>query len=243
MQGNEEIDFTEWPDSVDSDSDWIVDEYISMEVELQPDDTKEEESVWAEVPKSVSRLKECFPKFTSHTVLYLEQHGLPKDVAVEVIDYLIPYKIGDLASMKLWESVSNCIADSGYYELLQYFLLDLDIYHTRRINNQRNLLKAVVDHNVELLKIMIKKYEGRTNVAMHFEHKGWGNPMPGRVQNEFDIVMLNALEHTSRNGFFEGMKIIDRSYFGSYKTVIGKALDAKHKNEEMIEFILSKPHY
>jgi len=235
-------DYSQWTsiDDNDSDVDWNSDTFVLPVVDIRRPATPEQKSIWVEVPQSVRTLKSFFPEFKSSHVLQMEHLGMSKEVAFIVIDFLIPDKLGELIAMRLWESVSNSIADTGFYELLRYYLLNLDVFHRKCINNRRNLLKAIEDRDVELLNIMIAKYHERAQFANHFHMNSGSSSIPNRSPDEFDVEMCIALEAAACSGFFEGMKVIDRLYFGSYKTVIGRALDATHKNADMISFILSK---
>jgi hypothetical protein len=186
-------------------------------------------SLWDETAKKVDTLK-CLPLFKSETVLVLETYGFPKDVAFLTLSFLIPQKLNKLIDMKLWESAANTIADSGFYELLRYYLLDLDRFQEKHINNIRNFQKACREHDENLLRLIIQKYQDREHVANHFNMWNSKTPLSIRDPEEFNQVMKYGLGIAATHGFLDGIKIIDKVYFGSYDEAVGKALDAGHKN-------------
>jgi hypothetical protein len=229
---SQEIDLLIW-ENMSEDDDWIYE----PEQKARPS-TPPPQSPFLEVSKSIAELSESFPDFHSNTVLFMEQLGLPKAVAFETLSYLIPLKLSELVKTRLWESVSNSIADTGFYELLNYYLLDFDVFHGKQINNTRNLEKACKDHDLNLLKLIIKKFHGREQLASHFRTNGHGNPMPGRELTEFDIVMIKGLKKAVLSGFLEGVKTIDRWYFGPVNEIVSLALDNKHG--DIVEYFFNK---
>lgn len=223
----------------------IWDTDSDLEIEIQPSELSEKhhdesKSPWDETPKAIQELKQAFPNFRSETVLLLEQINLPKFVAFEIVSYITPKGICELMKMCLWESVSNSITDTGFVELLNYYLFDMDKFHIKRIDNRRNLLKACQESDHELLKIIMRKYQERENIALYFRISGGGNPMPARNLDEFNIETRVAMIECAKSGFLEGIKYLDRCNFGgkdTYEELVRHAMDSNH--EHIVSYFLS----
>lgn len=191
---------------------------------------------WDETGKKIDTLK-CLPLFKSKTVSVLETHGFPKDIAFLTLSFLIPPGINELVNSKQWESVANTIADTGFYELLRYYLLDLDRFQGKYINNIRNFQKACENHDENLIRLIIQKYQDHEHVANHFNMWESKTPLPTRDPEEFNKVMKYGLGIAATHGFLDGIKIINKGYFGSYDEAVGKALDAGNKN--IVDYLTS----